>query len=78
MTYLYDYFRKIQVLMINGFNFLSQALLIQIDANEKERECKVKAKEMDSIVVRQRAEPVKNLKEQAKEMEHYDFAINYY
>jgi hypothetical protein len=28
--------------------------------------------------VKQKAEPVKNLKEQAKEMEHYDYAINYY
>ena len=33
---------------------------------------------MDRIVVKQKAEPVKNLKEQAKEMEHYDYAINYY
>ena len=33
---------------------------------------------MDRIIVRQKAEPVKNLKEQGKEMEHYDFAINYY
>jgi hypothetical protein len=66
--------------MISGFNFLSQALLIQIDQNDKEKEYKVKAKEMDRIIVKQRneKEPLKNLKEQAKEIEHYDFAINYY
>jgi hypothetical protein len=28
MNFLYDYFRKIQMLMVNGFNFLSQALII--------------------------------------------------
>lgn len=82
MTFLYDYFRKAQILMVNGFNFLSQALVIQIDLNEKDREDKAKSREMERMVMVQqrtiKGPPAKNLKEQAKEIEHYDFAINYY
>ena len=32
---LYQFFRKMQVLMVTGYNFLSQALLTQIDISEE-------------------------------------------
>lgn len=31
IKFVYDFFRKIQVLMVCGYNFLSQALLVNVD-----------------------------------------------
>lgn len=50
MAFLFDYFRKTQMLMINGFNLLSQALLIQIDSVMHERENKSKTIELATFV----------------------------
>jgi hypothetical protein len=34
IQFVYDFFRKIQVLMVCGYNFLSQALLSSVDKYE--------------------------------------------
>ncbi len=40
VPFIYDFFRKIHMLMVCGFNFISQALLINIDRAEHEKACK--------------------------------------
>lgn len=37
IKFIYDFFRKIQVLMVCGYNFLSQALLVNVDKIEDKK-----------------------------------------
>lgn len=37
--------------MVNGFNFLSHALLIHIDHSEQEMEHKIKAQEKEKMII---------------------------
>lgn len=37
IKFVYDFFRKIQVLMVCGYNFLSQALLVNVDKIDDEK-----------------------------------------
>lgn len=41
MEFMFALFRKIQVLMVNGYNFLAQALLSHLDQAEIDRELKL-------------------------------------
>jgi hypothetical protein len=70
MNFLYDFFRKIQLLMLNGFNFLSQALVLQMDLNNKQKEPKSVPKQLEiqKLMVASRTSQVPTLKEQAKEL----------
>lgn len=68
MNFLYDFFRKIQLLMLNGFNFLSQALVLQMDLNNKQKEPKSMPKQLEvqRLIMVNKPNTVPTLKEQAK------------
>ena len=51
ITFAYEFFRKIQLLMVNGYNFLAQALVIHIDQLEQDRKYRAKTKEVESVII---------------------------
>ena len=54
--------------MLNGFNFLSQALVLQLDLNKQQKDPKSipRQLEIQKLIVVERASTVPTLKEQAK------------
>lgn len=52
MDYAHALFRKIQVLMVNGYNFLAQALLTHIDQAELDREVKQDSKNREQLIMK--------------------------
>lgn len=54
--------------MLNGFNFLSQALVLQMDLNNKQKEPKSMPKQLEvqRLIMVNKPNTVPTLKEQAK------------
>lgn len=52
LEFVYVLFRKIQVLMINGYNFLSQALMTHIDQETIEKESKTQAESRQKFMMK--------------------------
>lgn len=52
MEFIFALFRKIQVLMVNGYNFLAQALLSHLDQAEIDRELKLSEKNRENLLMR--------------------------
>lgn len=52
MDFVYALFRKIQVLMVNGYNFLAQALLGHIKRAELDKETREDLRSRENVITK--------------------------
>jgi hypothetical protein len=74
MEFLFALFRKIQVLMVSGFNFLAQALLTHLDQAELDKEVRHQTRSREKLLMR--ADPQKALSKE-RTLKECDYTITF-